>query len=291
MFRRKFLPSWAYCTIFDVFFQLNWGKFVNNCDMAKILNNILCTAMIFMLTFAWAVFCLKEAKLALLLAAIVAVAGGYIIFAVLTKRQNIKEAKRRRKKLLNNFFELLRFNTDNQALFEKMFEFFRYEVTRIDFDSAVICREKRSFAALCFQTESLSAELLQQAIVCAKRQKCQQLMVFCNKAENSLQTLANSQISTKFVDLENTFALFEQAEKLPPLSNTKSAQIHVFPQYAFNKKRFGWYFSGALFTLFTAAFSFLKAYLLVWSTALLGLAMFSLFNKKYNKTPTDVKLE
>lgn len=291
MFRRKFLPSWGYCTIFDVFFQLNWGKFVNNCVMAKILNNFLCTAMIFLLTFAWAVFCVKDAKLALVLAAIVALCSGYIIFAILTKRQNIKEEKRQRKKLLKNFFEFLRFNADNQALFEKMFEFFRYEVSRIDFDNAVICREKRSFAALCFKTESLSVEQLQHAIVCAKRQNCQQLMVFCNKAENSLQTLANSQIATKFVDLENTYALFEQAEKLPEIPNAKPTKIYILPQYAFNKKRFGWYFGGALFTLFTAAFSFLKAYLLVWSTVLFALAMFSLFNKKYNKTPTNVKLE
>lgn len=259
--------------------------------MAKILNTILCTAMIFLLTFAWAVYCFKNVEIALIPAVIAALCSCYIIYTVLTKRQNVKEEKGRRKKILKNFFEFLRFNADNQALFGGMFEFYRYQVQRVDFDSAVLTRENRIFAAICFQTENLSAQQLQHAIVCAKRQNCQHLLIFCNKAENSLQTLANDRIFTRFIDLANTYALFDQAEKLPDLPDVRPAKIYVFPQYAFNKKRFGWYFGGALFTLFTAAFSFLKAYLLIWSTVLFALALYSLLNKKYNKTPTDVKLE
>lgn len=258
--------------------------------MARILNNILCTLMTFLLTFAWAVYCLKNAQAAFLLALIVALCSGYIIFALLSKLEKDKTKKKRTQKTLNDFFAFLQFNADNQQTFEPMLKFFNFEVERIDFDNAVITKENKSYCAFCFQTENLRLEQIQKAVVEAKRNDCNSLTVFCNKA-NGLQTLCNAEIPTKFVDLQNTYALFEQAEKLPAFVHKKVAKQHPIPQYMFNKRRFGWYFAGAIFTLTTAAFSFLKVYLLTWATVFFGLALYSLFNKKFNGTPTGVKLE
>lgn len=258
--------------------------------MARILNNILCTLMAFLLTFAWATYCLKNAQAAFLLALIVALCSGYIIFALLSKLEKGKSKKQTKQKTLNDFFAFLQFNADNEQTFEPMLKFFNFEIERIDFDSAVITKESKSFCAFCFQTENVSLEQIQKAVVCAKRNGCNKLTVFCNKA-NNLQALCNAEIPTKFVDLPNTYALFEQAEKLPAFCHKTVPKQRPIPQYMFNKRRFWWYFLGAIFTLFTAAFSLLKAYLLTWATVLFGLALYSLFNKKYNGTPTDVKLE
>ncbi len=259
--------------------------------MAKILNNILCIVMTFLLTFAWTVYCIKNARVAFWLALIVALCFGYIVFAALSKLQKNKYRKRTEQKKLKDFFAFLQFNKDNQVLFAPMLTFYRYEVSRIDFDSAIMTKDERELCVFLFQSDSVNIGQIQNAVVCAKRNDCSKLTVFCNKADNTLQAVASSQIPSHFVDIANTYALFEQAEKLPEFCHTNMPKQHIIPQYMFNKKRFGWYFAGAVFTLITASISFLKAYLLVWATILFGCALYCLFNKKYNKIPTNVKLE
>lgn len=258
--------------------------------MSRILNNILCTMMIFGLTFAWAVYCLKDAKYAAVAATTVAICFCYVVFAATGKICAQRNKKTRRTKTLKNFFATLRFNDDNEALFEKLFEFFGYKVNRVDFDSAVIVREKQIFAVFCFAEENLTEKELCKAIVGAKRNGCKNLMIFCNKATNRLQNLANSLLPTKFADLQNTYDLFEQADKLPTVTDVQIPKTRFVPQYAFSRRRFGAYFGGAAFSLFTAAFSLLKIYLLVWSTALFLLALYCLFNKRFNVLPTAATL-
>ncbi len=259
--------------------------------MPKILNSILCTVMIFLLTFSWTAYCLREVKLALILAAVVALCGCYLIIMLLSQREDKKQTKQKEKKTVNSFGTFLQFNADNAALFSEMFRFYRYEVEPVDFDNVVLSKDNRCFAAICFQESAVTLAQIQKAVVSAKRNGCNKLIVFGNKMDNALQTVANTQLPTKFVDLANTYALFEKAEKLPQFENGKTVKQHIIPQFAFNKKRFGWYFGGALFMLLTSFVSLLKIYLLVWSTVLFGLAMYSLCNKRYNKIPTDVTLE
>lgn len=258
--------------------------------MAKIFDTILCTAMAFLLCFSWTNYCLKNAKIALALSCIVAACSCYLISRLLTKLQNNKENQYKRKKLSANFAKYLQFNNDNAQLFAQVFKFFGYQAETIDFDNLIATKTEKTFVAICFQTAALSEFALQAAVVSAKRNSCAKLLIFANKAENSLLTLANQQIATQFLDTSNCLELFEQAEKLPRIPETKAPKARLVAAIAFNKKRFGWYLGGALFTLLTAAFSVVKLYLLMWSTVLFALANYSLLNKKYNSLPTDVKL-
>lgn len=258
--------------------------------MAKILNNILCTVMVFLLTFAWTVFCLKNVKIALLLAGIVALCSCYIISVTLSKWETRKNAKQKQKKLLRDFAILLQFNGDNSALFSRMFCYYNFTTEIVDFDSIIVTKNSRCFVAFCYREGALSTSQLQSAVVAAKRKNCTRLFVFCNKVDNALAAIANSQLPTQFVDTENAFSLLEQADMLPKIPSTSAPKQRILPQIAFNRRRFGWYFCGALFTLLTSAFSYFKLYLLIWSTALFALALFSLLNKRYNRTPTNVTL-
>lgn len=246
--------------------------------------------MIFALTFAWAVYCLKDAAWAFFLAAVTASCGCYLIFAVLSRRKAKADKRKRKKNLIKNFFDFLRFDDDLVGTFAPMLEFFRYNVERIDFENAIATKDKKCLAAFCFSSETISREEIRNAVLRAKRNGCRKILLFCNRADNTLKKFANCHAETEFIDIENTFALFETAEKMPQLPLKSIPSNSQIPKYIFDKRVFGWYFSGAVFTLFTAAISFLKVYLLIWSTVLFVLAFYCLFNKKYNKIPTDVTL-
>lgn len=259
--------------------------------MARILDNILCTIMIFFLTFAWTVYCLKDVRIALVLSAVVASCFCYVLFQVLSKRQTQKEAKRAKKKLLADFAMFLQFNCDNSELFTSLLNYYNFTTQTVDFDNIIATKNQRVFVSICFQGNEVTPEQVQRVVVLAKRNNCEKAMIFGNKANNSVVALANSQIPTQFVDVANCYRLFEHAENIPKIPRYNAPKQSLFCSVAFNKKRFGWYFASAVFTLVTAAFSFLKLYLLVWSTVLFALSAYSLFNKKYNKTPTAVTLD
>lgn len=259
--------------------------------MAKVLNNLLCCAMIFSLTFVWTVYCLKDAKIALFLAAVVAACSFYIIFVILTKWQKKKNVKTKKKKTIKDFAIFLQFYSDTAELFMPMLCYYNFTTEKVDFDNLIISKEQRIFVAICFQNDSVTFGQIQKAIVEAKRAGCEKLMIFGNKADNGIVAFANSQFNCRFIDAANTYELFERAEKLPQIPKQKLPKRSFLPQFAFSKKRFGWYFFGAVFTLVTAIFSYFKLYLLIWSTVLLCLALYSLFNKRFNTQPTEVTLK
>lgn len=259
--------------------------------MAKVLNNVLCSAMVFLLTFAWTVYCLQNWKLALSLAAFVTLCAAYVIYQLLKRVETKRETKKKFKKTMADFAAFLQFNSDNSALFMPMFCYYNYITKHLDFDNIIIEKDKRILAAVCFQTETVNLAQIQSAVVLAKREKCAELMIFGNGASGNLLKLANSQIPTKFVDTANTYALFEHADKLPTVPDLNAQKQHFLPQFAFSKKRFWWYFFGAAYNLALSFFSFFKLYLLIWATVMFCLAVYSIANKRYNKTPTDIKLE
>lgn len=259
--------------------------------MARILDNILCTILIFLLTFAWAAFCLKNATIALVLALIVSLCSSYITFILLKKLENNRSVKKKKKNELNNFAIFLQFNCDNSAVFVKMFNYYNFTTEIVDYDNIIATKNERYFVAIRYDCDTVKLPQLRDAIVAAKRNNCRKLLIFAPKIDNGALTVADGQFPIKFVDTANAYALFEHSETLPKLPNSKAAKPRILPQYAFSKKRFGWYFSGAVFLFLTSFISYFKLYSLLWATALAAVALYCLFNKRYNKPPTDVKLE
>lgn len=259
--------------------------------MARILNVFLCTIMTFLLAFAWVTYCLKNTKIALLLSAITAICFCYLFWVLSKQTERKRNAQNARKKTLQNFFLFLKFNENNANTFAPALQFYGYAVQSKDFDNVLIQKEGKTFVSFCFETEKLSEERMRRAVILAKREKCEKLLIFGNRAENALLEIASLHIPTRFVDLENCYRLLERAGKLPSFPSVKKTQRKIVATVAFNKKRFGWYLGGAVFTLATAAVSLLKIHLLVWASALFVLAAYSLLNKKYNATPTDVTLD
>lgn len=267
--------------------------FGNNPNMAKILNCILCTIAVFLLALTWIYYCLRDSALALWLSLVVATCSGYLVWRVLSNWEKGKKIKSAKRKSISALSEYLRFGEDNATLFADMLRYYRFEVTKVDFDNIIVEKGSiKSYVAVRFTQDNLGKDELCKTVVNAKRADCSKLYVFTNKADKSLVDSANAHIRTVTVDIANTYALLEQCDKLPALKQIKpSKRPFIIAKYAFNKRRFGWYFTASLFMLAISVVSFIPWYTLSWATINLGLALYSLLNKRYNVTPTNVTLD
>ena len=261
--------------------------------MAKILNSFLCAFAIFFLCFAWIYYSLKDDVLALSLAAIVAICACYLIWKAQSRIDLGKKTKLAEKNALTSFVNFLRFGADNAAIFVEMLRYYRFEVVKKDYDSLIVTKNGRvSFVAISFAHDGLTKDELRDAVISAKRANCAALYIFTAKADTPLVSLANGQIPTVVVDAQNTYALFEQCDKLPAVGKQISPKKVVFvARYAFNRRRFGWYFGSSLFMLLTSFIAYFPWYALGWATVFFVLAVYSLVNRRFNAQPTRVTLD
>lgn len=261
--------------------------------MAKILNCILSTVAVFLLFFTWAYYCLKDSALAFWLSLVVALAACYLIWRVLSQWESGKKIKLDKRKRIAALSEYLRFGEHNSKLFADMLRYYRFEVTEVNFDDLVVVKKNiKSYVATRFTQDGTSKEELCKAVIAAKRADCDKLYVFANKVDKALVDAANAHLHTVTVDVANTYALLEQCDKLPTLTDIKpSKRPFLVAKYAFNRRRFGWYFTASLFMIAISVVSYIPWYTLSWATVNLGLALYSLLNKRYNVTPTNVTLD
>ena len=261
--------------------------------MAKILNTFLSAFAVFFLCFAWVHYSLKDNLWALALSAVVALCSGYLIWKAQDGLASGKKAKLAHKSAVANLVNLLRFGTDNAALWEEMLRYYRFEVEKLDFDNLITTKNgQKSYVAIRFAHDKLSLDEVRDAVLSAKRANCCCLYLFAAKSDAACAAIANGQIKTVTIDAQNTYALFEQCDKLPALPATKPPKkVSFVAQYAFNRHRFGWYFSSSLFLLLISIISFFPWYTLAWATVFLALAVYSLVNKRFNSTPTRVSLD
>ena len=260
--------------------------------MAKILNSILCAFAVFFLCFLWIYYALKDDIVALALSGIVALCSWYLIWRSLTRIDLGKRMKLAQKSAVSSFVNFLRFGADNATLFEGMLRYYRFETERVGYDSLIATKNgQKSYIAICFAHDKLNQDELRDAVVAAKRAACHRLYIFTVKADAASVATASGQ-ATVTIDAHNTYALFEQCNKLPALSTQKSPKKASFAaSFAFNKRRFGWYLTSSIFMLLISVISYFPWYTLGWATAFLTLAVYSLVNKRFNTAPTRVTLD
>lgn len=260
--------------------------------MSKILNCLLCTIIIFLLCFIWVIYCLKDTTLALALSAIITLASCYLIWRALSRFEKGQRRKQTKKSNIAKLSEYLRFNENNAALFADMLQYYRFEVTVVDFDNLIVTKNNvTSYVALRFNQDSINMDELCKTVVSAKRAKCSKLYLFANKIDSSLLKLAEKYLHTVSVDIANIYALLENCEKLPTLPKNAQKKSSFIASYAFNRHRFGWYFASSLFMLAVSVVAYFPWYTLSWATVNFALALFSLLNTRYNTPPTNITLD
>lgn len=261
--------------------------------MAKILNTFLCAFAVFFLCFAWIYYSLKDDVLAVALSLIVAISTLSLLWIATSRFDAGKKIKLAQKNAVSSLVNYLRFGLDNATLFCDLMQYYRFSTTKVDCDALIATKNgQSSYVAICFAHDKLSSDELRNAVISAKRAACNRLYVFTTKVDSSLIAVANSHVTTTVIDAQNTYTLFEQSSKLPSIPQQKAPKKASFvANYAFNRKRFGWYFASSLFMLLISFIAYFPWYTLAWSTVFFALAVYSLVNRRFNVPPTRVTLD
>lgn len=248
--------------------------------------------MIFALSFLWVYYCLKSAAWAVALSAVIALCSAYLMWRMQNKVNDIRSAKTRNKKAALNLHDYLKFNGNNAELFAPLYVYYGYEVTEIDYDNFVATKSGVcTLVALRFEEDSLSYPKLQQSVIAAKRRKVDKLCIYCAKVDTSVRKTAIAHFNVDFVDVSNAYELLSNCDKLPALPAAKHAKNNFVASYAFCRKRFWWYFSSSIFLTLVSIVAYFPYYTLGWATVMLGLALYSLFNTRFNPKQTTLQLD
>lgn len=259
--------------------------------MKNTLNLLICTIGIFLLSYCWASYCLKNASAALWAAAIISVCFG-CIFEIFQKRheKKVNEKKIKKARLLA-LTDYLRYGINNSELIEGMLKYYDFEILSVHFNRLYASKnEKKYLVEICLESKTVSDERLCEIIVNAKRANCTKALIFCENARKATEWQPKD-VDVTLCDIQNLYALLEQADKLPALNDVKSPRRYATAQIALNKKRFPLYLTSSLFMLFSSLFSYLKIYSLGWATAFMLLAIYSLTNMRFNPQKTTITLK
>ena len=238
--------------------------------MPKFLNNLLCSLMIFALSFLWIYFCLKSVAWAVSLGLILALCSAYLIYRIQNKVGQVKAVKQQNKKAAAKLCDYLKFNDDNASLFADLYGYYHYTTF--------------------YRKDSVSSFDIAEAVVKAKRKKTNKLLIYAAKIDANALKSATQYFDVKFADVNNAYELLASADKLPVLPNTKPTKNSFVAKYAFCRKRFGWYFASSVFMALLSLIAYFPYYLLGWSTVMLILALYSMFNTRYNVKQTNLKI-
>ena len=235
---------------------------------------------------------MRDAKTSLLCATIVAVCASYIVWQIVDKSYKKASKSKAHQARLAKLASYLCFCENLPATIADLLKYYSFEVQKVQNEGIVATKGGvRFYVGLLLDHDFVTVAELRRVVRCAKREGTSKLIVFCLGARGTEMQLANGILPTKFVDTQGMYTLLDQADKLPPLEQPVVKKSAYFAQFAFNKKRFGGYFASGLFLLVTSALTFFPIYTIVWGTVLLGVALYSLLNKRYNVAKTVATLE
>lgn len=248
--------------------------------------------MIFALSFLWVYYSLKSVMWAAALALTLAICSAYLIWRIQNKLGQVKSVKLQNKKAVANLYDFLKYNDDNAAVFAELYRYYHYTVTIIDFDSFLASKDNSAtYVSLLYASDNLKPADVARTIVTAKRLKADKARIFVAKVDPTLAKTAAQHFDAQFVDISNAYMLLEQSGKLPCIPQSKPTKSSFVAKYAFSRKRFGWYFGASIFMAIASLVAYFPYYTLAWATVMLALALYSLFNTRFNARQTNVTLD
>lgn len=247
-------------------------------DMAKLLNTVILTFLSFMATLCWVYYLTHLSQLSLTVSLLMAVA---VLCAVLIYN---KREKKPRKNI-----EAFRWQMILDSRYKSVYDMLIYNGY-----NCMQPEENKIFASkndvrYCFYMKFQLADLTADDVVTVFRQirgHADKLVIMTNNAHQSAYGTAktlSSLMPTTVTDCEQLHVLMQQSRCIPSEQLPKPPKKRPALNYAFNRKRFGAYASASVFIFATGWLTFFPIYSMIWASVLAVFALFSLFNKQFNR--------
>ncbi len=251
--------------------------------MAKITNNILLAGIVALITWSWVSYITNWQLLAVV--ASMATTALYILLA--TKSNKILPTS----KLVDSLSIHLATNNQSITLIDNMLRYYLYDTT---IDNNYIQATKQHSTATVYYHNGLKA--LPSDTACSIVQYCKshnitKVTIIATDIDSlALTVLSYSNIEIAHINMPTLYNQLEHANMLPALYPIRTHKKGIVASYALNRFRTKQYAISAIFLIVISRLSYIPIYTLIWATLLACLALYSRFNKRYNK-PVSANLE
>lgn len=264
---------------------------------SKIIDNLFLIVCVFIVSFLWVRFYQHNPVLILLYSSLIT-SLIYSAIHLIIKHKQIKNKSIKKEDLaIANLSHLLLFSTNQECIkiFENSLKLRNLEYTKT---TKYILFNNNMLIPFYSKTKVDDNDIL-QIFLKAKQLKIKaKLIIICAKnftedAKNFIKTM--SQQEFLLLDERQTFNTFFKPinYQIETKSQQKNKQkfkdkVNNLVNIAFNKSRFKGYLTSAIILLIASYFMRYNIYYLVFSSLLMILALFSYFNKPFNKPKKDI---
>lgn len=268
---------------------------MRNFSLYNIFDIIFRVVIIYILSFVWIRYFIKNLALSLVLASIFTLVCEIIIQFVKKKLQQKNKISKDEQKEIENMTNSFVYSTETQNI-----NFF-YNLAKTKHNAVkkskyieIIHPNTKIILFPFFLLRELNAQDIIYVYNKTKNANPKRIVICTNNFDNTAQTLANKlPTQTVLLDSKQTyFNLIKKYGVYPPKVELKIPQRQTFNDllsYALNKKRTKGYLFSSILILFCSFFVPYNLYYIIMSSVLLILAFASFSNIKFNKR-TPVKL-
>ena len=246
--------------------------------------------LIFLLNLIWCLYFINKPAISILVSILLTILIIFISNKVIIKRSIKTKLSLAEKQKIQNITNTFIFMS-NEEILDFFYKLSSSKHNSEKLNNFVLVNNQNKKIALypTFKTEPLSQDNLIEIYNKCKTINVEKIIVLTNKYSPNLQdTIENFSCETIILNNEQTYSLLlKEYEFYPEITiKQKATPKKTFKQilnYALNKKRTKSYVISALFLLFSSLFVSYKIYYLIFASILITLAIFSRFNKPFNK--------
>lgn len=250
----------------------------NNRGMAKLTNNILLAGIVSLITWSWVSYITNWQLLAVL--ASMATTALYIAIVCKTKDNKTPSTK-----LVDSL--AIHLATDRQSiqLIDNMLRYYLYDTT-VDNNYILSTKEDTTYTIYChLHTKAVDASIATSIVTYCTDHNIYKITIIASDIDSSAHTIFGyCNIVARHINIPSLYNQLQHANLLPALHPIAVNKKGIVASYALNRGRAKHYALSALFLVLISRVSFIPIYTLIWATVLMCLALYSRFNKRYNKT-------
>ncbi|MCM1043744.1 MAG: hypothetical protein NC350_06060 [Corallococcus sp.] len=248
--------------------------------MAKYLNAFFITLTAFFPAFCWTYYATKV-PLASLLAGALCSAAALALCALYIKNPpaKSKSLKKEAEKLAMHFA----LTGEDETVCAHL-KYLGYAVEKESRHCYLAEKDGTKYYVGCrFTVEPISADDVISCAQSAKDCSADGAVLLCASCKQECLAYAKlTETKVTVCQASDVYQWLDKYGKLPDVHQVPPPKLRPAAKFAFNAKRFPYYFSSAVFLFVISLISYFPLYTLLWATALSFLALYCKVNKRFN---------
>jgi len=261
--------------------------------LGHLIDFLFKAVLIFFISFIWLRLYIHNNTLILILSILITFFLSFLISFFLRKKINKLNLTKKELKEKKEYLNQLNFS-NTEAINKFLLSFYKAEKTTKLKEYFIIEKEEKIIVFNNFSFNNCDVNFLINCVKISNLKNINKIIIFANNFENTcldfVKNLKNFKL--KLIDFDNFYVNYMKKEDIYPVITIKYEENHRYTlkellNIAFNKKKTkGYVITGFIF-LISSIFLRYNIYYIIFTTIMFIFALFSYFNKIYNKKTND----